>query len=107
MINKNKLYFQVDYVIPIITEGYFKSLENHDLFSNSSYLDTKYTKYISELMFANYIQSSCINYKVRCLIPDNFKNLLNTHPKLTDPLFSVWILGKEIESFRKHILKGF
>ena len=97
----------MDYVIPIITEGYLRSLENHDIFSSSSYLDTKYTKYISELMFANYIQSSCINSKVRCLIPEKFKNLLNSHPKMTDPLFSVWILGKEIETFRENILKRF
>ncbi|KAL1460640.1 hypothetical protein WDU94_012603 [Cyamophila willieti] len=67
------MFPQVDYIVPILTPGYFKSLSQYNVQRSTMSdrnLDEAYTSLIHDLMCKHYVKNNCLNDKFRCLIPD-------------------------------------
>lgn len=62
-------FFQVDYIIPILTREYIEMVNNlakaNEKIHNN--LDTKYLKYIYSLLRYEYVANKCCNNRVRCV----------------------------------------
>lgn len=63
----------MDYVVPVITEDYLKSIRSPELvpsvFDVLSPLDAHYARYIYDMMVKNYVDNSCRNKKFFSIIP--------------------------------------
>lgn len=95
---------QVDFIIPILTEGYIERIKNSKkIYMEDQYkLDAKYVKYIYSLSRYEYLNNRCFNYRVRCIVPDN-----NVHTVLNadlHPILQVWYRVSDIETFVENIL---
>ncbi|XP_066992055.2 uncharacterized protein [Anabrus simplex] len=102
-----KLFHQVNFVMPVITRGYLRSIVNisPQLDSNADdYIDTKWTRYIYTLMNNDYIKRGCLNTKVRCLVPDSLLPLTQTHIRMREPIFETWYKVSDIEQVGNRLL---
>lgn len=66
------IVFQADFVVPVLTSGYFNAIKCHNLNlpNMSQNLDYKYVHFIYTLIVNNYIHlTGCLNKKVRSVIP--------------------------------------
>lgn len=96
------MFPQVDYVIPILTPGYFKSLSQYNTkissFSDST-IDEAHTSLVHDLMCKHYVKNNCLNDKFRCIIPDAYCELItNDSNFLSDPTLSVWLPLSELDT---------
>lgn len=74
MLMINVLYFQADYIVPIITTGYINEItsNNKNIPNTTENLDHKYVNFIYNLIVNNYIHATgCLNRKVRSVLPQN------------------------------------
>ncbi|XP_057324224.1 uncharacterized protein LOC130666913 [Microplitis mediator] len=96
---------QVNYIIPILTSGYIKHINNlnnddeYNLFNN---LDYKYVKYLYSLMRFEYFKNNCKNNRIRCIVPN--EELLSIIKTDLHPCLQAWFKYSEIELFTKNIL---
>lgn len=101
--------FQVDYVIPILTPGYFQALSRYNTaLSNLSddTIDEAFTSLIHDLMCKHYVKNACLNEKFRCIIPDVYTlRVTNDRDFLSDPTLSVWVPLSEVETLISVLLK--
>lgn len=95
---------QVDYIIPILTNGYIEKVNNpariYDEVDNS--LDTKYLKYIYSLLRYEYVKNQCCNNRVRCIVPD--KNVYTVVRANLHPTLQAWFRESDIDGFINNIL---
>uniref|UniRef100_A0A1B6DW91 Uncharacterized protein n=1 Tax=Clastoptera arizonana TaxID=38151 RepID=A0A1B6DW91_9HEMI len=94
------LFPQMDYVIPILTAGYFRALSD-ERFSSSNLLDERYIKFIHDLMNKYYTKNQCRNKKVRCIIPNKDKEIVHNNARFKNEpvLNSAWYNENNIEEF--------
>lgn len=86
----------MDYIIPILTEGYFEALTNEKP-TPTSCLDERYVQFIHDLMAKYYVENRCRNKKIRCIIPNNAVQDIYNKPKFkNDPVLQAWV--KECET---------
>lgn len=100
---------QVDYVVPIITEGYLKAVSpsNSDTCQSSLHsIDPKFVKYIYTLMNTNYLQKDCLNDKVRCLIPDQSIHMTSQKGLFRGPLFQAWYKLSDVAELKQRMLES-
>ncbi|XP_076651162.1 uncharacterized protein LOC143358131 [Halictus rubicundus] len=95
---------QVNFIIPILTKGYLERIHNHTkIYSeDQNKLDSKYIKYIYSLMKLEYVKNVCVNFRVRCIVPDNEVHTIlraNLHP-----IFQAWFKESCIDTFISNIL---
>lgn len=95
---------QVDYVIPILTRGYIKRINNiaktYDQIYNN--LDEKYLKYIYSLLRYEYVKNQCCNNRVRCIVPD--KDVYTVVRSNLHPTLQAWFRESDIDAFVNNIL---
>ncbi|XP_011633373.1 uncharacterized protein LOC105424702 [Pogonomyrmex barbatus] len=95
---------QVDYVIPILTRGYVKRINNpvkmYEETNNN--LDTKYLKYIYSLLRYEYMRNQCCNNRVRCIVPD--KDVCTIVQTRLHPTLQAWFRESKIDDFVNNIL---
>ncbi|KAK7866480.1 hypothetical protein R5R35_014346 [Gryllus longicercus] len=96
---------QVNYVIPIITEGYLKAIVDlrPPLQFESTYIDCKYTRFIYTLMKKYYVNNGCLNKKIRCVIPDDLTHLTKK-TLMRDPVFETWVKSSSIGNLADRML---
>ncbi|PNF14700.1 hypothetical protein B7P43_G10253 [Cryptotermes secundus] len=101
-------FHQVDYVVPVITDNYLKTVSTRDTMTGSSLLcmDTKYIKYIYTLMTTYYLRNGCINDRIRCVVPDSSVHLTQRHPIMARPLFQAWVRSSEVEQLCLRMLRS-
>uniref|UniRef100_A0A8D8LMQ9 Death domain-containing protein n=3 Tax=Cacopsylla melanoneura TaxID=428564 RepID=A0A8D8LMQ9_9HEMI len=104
------MFPQVDYIVPILTPGYFKSLSQHNIhqstFTNSN-LDEAFTSLVHDLMCKHYVQNNCLNDKFRCLIPDLYTmSITNDDNFLSDPTLNVWLPLSDLDTLVSVMLKN-
>lgn len=101
-------FFQVDYVCPIITPGYYMLITKKEKAKSLSYnhIDASYVPYIYRLMNSYFISNDCLNDKVRCIIPENSFSSLPFNFLFTNPIFGAWVKLNEIEELAKRLLKS-
>ncbi|XP_043269283.1 uncharacterized protein [Venturia canescens] len=94
---------QVNYIVPILTSGYVKSLNQQpDIELENRCLDTKYLKYIYSLMRFEYAKNSCCNNRVRCIVPESeVSTVLKSD---LHPILQAWFREADIEAFTENIL---
>ncbi|KAI5748463.1 hypothetical protein M8J77_025825 [Diaphorina citri] len=103
------MFPQVDYVVPILTPGYFKSLSQHNVqlsnFSEET-LDQAFTSLIHDLMCKHYVKNNCLNDKFRCIIPDAFIPTVTYDSNFqSDPTFNIWLPLSELDTLKSVMLK--
>jgi hypothetical protein len=99
------MLFQMDFIIPILTEGYVSSLWSCEGGRCAS-LDAQYAQLIYDLASKDYVENSCRNYKVRCLVPDELSRTVFKSPPLSvDPIFSVYFPLSQIQKLVEMILR--
>ncbi|RLU21378.1 hypothetical protein DMN91_005751 [Ooceraea biroi] len=95
---------QVDYIVPILTRGYIKKINNtaktYDEMYNS--LDMKYLKYIYSLLRYEYARNQCCNNRVRCIVPD--KDVYTVVRADLHPTLQAWFRESDIDGFVNNIL---
>ncbi|KAI9563518.1 hypothetical protein GHT06_010981 [Daphnia sinensis] len=86
-------YQEVDYVIPIITEGYLWQIAPRTAGTNEdsiqtepTCLDARYARLIYVMMLEEYQRNGCLNYRVRPIESDLLGK--QTHYLLRSPIFS-------------------
>lgn len=86
-------YQEVDYIIPVITEGYLRQIAPRsgevNEYSNETEptcLDARYARLIYVMMLEEYQRNSCLNYRVRPIESDLL--VKRTHYLLRSPIFS-------------------
>lgn len=87
---------QVDYVIPIITEGYLwqiaprstsnSSNEEFNIQQEQRSLDARYVRLIYVMMNDEYLRDRCVNYRIRPVVADDF--VARNFSLLHTPIFS-------------------
>ena len=96
-------YTQVKFIIPILTKGYMEKLNNPMIsIEDQNKLDTKYIKYIYSLLRYEYVKNQCINYRVRCIVPDN--EISTVIRAIMHPTFQAWFRESNIDEFVENIL---
>lgn len=95
---------QVNFIVPILTEGYIQRINNPRKMriEDQSRLDTKYLKYIYSLLRYEYVRQQCMNYRVRCIVPDKEVYTItraNLHPTL-----QAWFKESNADEFVENIL---
>lgn len=101
-------FLQVDYVIPIITENYIRTItcSTSEIDHMVQNIDNKFVKYIYALMNTAYLRNNCKNFKVRSVIPDNKIKTLQRHHIMGHSLFQIWFKLSDIEIVMDRILRG-
>ncbi|CAH1398504.1 unnamed protein product [Nezara viridula] len=102
------IFPQMNYIVPILTEGYLLSLKgnNHHEGSSLSSIDSMYVKFIHDLMMKYYVQNNCRNDKFRCIIPDDrFLKIVNHKHMELDPVLKVYVKESELEQLACRMLK--
>ncbi|XP_076295178.1 uncharacterized protein LOC143216208 [Lasioglossum baleicum] len=97
-------FYQVKFIVPILTKGYLERIHSDTkIYSDDqSILDSKYIKYIYSLMTLDYMRYGCVNFRVRCIVPDK-----EIHTLLTanlHPTFQAWFKESSIDTFINNIL---
>lgn len=98
---------QTDYVIPILTVGYLQSIGGRarGVSREGGCLDATYAQFIHTLMNSHYIRNSCLNKKVRCIIPQDHLNQVTSHPLMEiSPVLSVTLPQSETERLARQLL---
>ena len=98
----------MNYIVPILTEGYLMSLKgnSHHQGSSLSSIDSIYVKFIHDLMMKHYVQNNCKNNKFRCIIPDDqYLNIINHKHMELDPVLKVYLKESEVEQLACRMLK--
>ncbi|CAL7938137.1 unnamed protein product [Xylocopa violacea] len=95
---------QVNFIIPILTQGYIERVNNFNKTSaeDQNKLDAKYIKYIYSLLRYEYVRNQCINYRVRCIVPD--KDVNTVVKAYLHPTFQAWFRESDIDAFVENIL---
>ncbi|XP_077289010.1 uncharacterized protein LOC143913217 [Arctopsyche grandis] len=103
-----RYYFdEVNYVIPILTEGYLKTIRSPMAVCSSSTnnIDCSYARFIYTLMSSDYINGSgCINRKVRCILPLGINRKLLVELS-KNPLLAVWIWENQIDKLISNLFR--
>lgn len=99
------IHFQVDFVIPVLTEGYFSALMNPN--PQARLLDERYIQYIHDTMLSNFIQNHCINLHVRPIIPKQEVNTVSRKKEFNmNSIFKAYRTDDEMEPLALSILKS-
>ncbi|XP_034193673.1 uncharacterized protein LOC117610420 [Osmia lignaria lignaria] len=95
---------QVNFIVPILTQGYMERIKNPRkvYIEDQNKLDAKYIKYIYSLLRYEYVNNQCVNYRVRCIVPD--KEVYTVANANLHPTLQAWFRQSDIDAFTKHIL---
>lgn len=105
--NINKFFEISKYIIPILTNDYFKELKcnNSDSFDNGS-IDSKYLKYIFKKMKDDYMERfNCNNRQVRSIIFDYDHDVVDHRQRKKNlDIFGAWYWFSNIDQLVRLIL---
>ncbi|XP_014236126.1 uncharacterized protein LOC106658623 [Trichogramma pretiosum] len=95
-------FHQVNYIIPILTPIYLERLQGnaHNMIDIRN-LDVKYLRYIFCLMRYEYLRDSCLNRRVRCLVPD--LELRKVLSYFMHPVLQAWFKVSDLDEFADKI----
>ncbi|XP_054259309.1 uncharacterized protein LOC128984048 [Macrosteles quadrilineatus] len=95
---------KMDYVVPVLTEGYFRALKEPDL--QARLLDERYIQFIHDILVSKYIRNSCLNIEVRSVIPNNSINSVYFKEDfIHHSIFNAWKSEDEIQILADSIVK--
>lgn len=102
----NKFCFlQMDFVIPVLTDGYFAALKHPN--PQARILDERYIQFIHDILISKYIHSNCLNLQVRPVIPSQSVNTIyNKQEFIHNSIFNAWKSDDEINVLARNMLKS-
>jgi len=99
------LMAKMDFIVPILTEGYFKALKEPDL--QARLLDERYIQFINDMLVSKYIRDSCLNIQVRSVIPNNAINSVYFREEfIYHTILNAWKSEDEIRSLADSMIKS-
>lgn len=94
------------YIIPIVTSGYLRALEDGESNSCNGSIDSQYVKLIHDLMMKEYVRNNCRNKRFRCLIPDDHFQFVLSHKHMNlDPVLKVYEKESHLEKLASRMLQ--
>lgn len=101
-------FHKMDFIVPILTEGYFRALYSKDVLNlPSCCIDGRYVPFIHDLMTKYYVKNTCKNKKIRCIIPDaHFSNIVGNPDFCNDPVLQVYEKESRINQLATRILNA-
>lgn len=96
---------QMDYVVPILTDGYFAALKQGC--AHARLLDERYVQLIHNCLVSQYIHNNCQNTTVRPIVAGSQVNAICRRPEFVhNNVFHAWRADDQLASLAECVVKS-
>ncbi|KAK2713131.1 hypothetical protein QYM36_011730 [Artemia franciscana] len=102
-----KWFFEVDYIVPILTEEYLERISSHFVQSidSDNCFDARYVRLIYTMMCNEFMQRGCLNYRVRPLMSNEILAKIDQRASMKNPIFMAWKKVDDCDALAGNMLK--